>query len=824
MGAVAPNPTNSIQSSAQARGPQPICRAAVLGAGTMGSRIAAHLANAGLPVLLLDLPAPQGDQRNRIAADAILALQKNKPAAFLDASLASRIACGNFEDDLEKLRDCDWILEAVVENLDIKRSLLRKVEPFLNPSAIVTTNTSGLPVAGIAAQMPAEFRQRWLGTHFFNPPRYMRLVELIPTAETAREVLERIAGFCDLRLGKSVVRAKDVPNFIANRIGTFAMLNTARLMMEQDWTIEEIDALTGSAMGWPKTGTFRLADMVGVDVLGHVARNFAGQAAAIGDERTDVQLPSFIAAMLERKWFGDKTGLGFYRKEKDASGKEQRFAINWKTLEYAPAIKPKLAELDMAKNIENTAERIQALAMGDTRKSKVAAFYWPMLTELWTYAANRVPEVADDIFAVDSAMQAGYNWELGPFAMWDAAGVPATVKRMRAEGRPIPASVERLLAAGGSSWYREDRQVASGRRFFDLASGDYQPIQLAPGVATIAMFKQSGGVIQHNPGASLVDIGDGVAAIEFHSKMNAIGGDIVRFVTQTLRPDSKAVADFQAFVIAGDGANFSVGANIMQLLLAMQEEEWDDIDAEVRAFQAMTTAIKFCPRPVVAAPYGMCLGGGTEVSLHAARRQPHVELYMGLVETGVGLVPGGGGCKEMLLRAADAAQAIRPDTRGWSLAFAETIQQAFETIAMAKVSTSVTEARQMRFLADSDSHTMNRERLLLDARRQARILVDAGYIPPQARTDLPAAGDTTLATLKMSIYLMRQAEYISDHDAKVAGHVARILCGGDAPAGARMSEQQVLDLEREAFLSLCGEAKTQERIAFTLKTGKPLRN
>lgn len=790
----------------------------------MGSRIAAHLANAGLPVLLLDVPSADPNQPSLIAANALSALQKSKPAAFLDPSLSRLVSCGNFDDDLEKLRGCDWIIEAVVEDLDIKQSLLRKIYPFVGATAIVTTNTSGLPVADIAAAMPADFRHRWFGTHFFNPPRYMRLVELIPTPETDPKFVDLLAEFCDKRLGKTVVRANDTPNFIANRIGTFALLNTVRLMMEQDLTVEEVDALTGSAIGWPKTGTFRLADMVGVDVLGHVAQNFARQAAKIGDERADVRLPDFILTLLERKWLGDKTRQGFYKKEKDASGKEQRLALNWKTLEYAVAARPKLAELEMAKNIEGASERIRMLIGGNPRKSKAAAFYWPMLTELWAYSANRIPEIADDVVAIDRAMQAGYNWELGPFAMWDAAGVTETVARMRAEGLSVPANVERLLSAGCTSWYKDDPSAPSGKLFFDVRSGTYQPVKMPPGIATIAVFKKSGNVVKHNPGASLIDLGDGIAVIELHSKMNAIGGDIVRFVTQTLRADSPAVADFRAFIIGGDGANFSVGANIMQLLLAMQEEEWDEIDAEVRAFQAMTAAIEFCSRPVVVAPYGMCLGGGTEICLHAAHRQTHVELYMGLVETGVGLVPAGGGCKEMLLRAIDAAQSIRPDGRSESVQFFETIKHAFETIALAKVSASVTEAQQLGFLSESDSVTMNRERLLLDAKARATALAEDWYLPPVPRTDIPAAGENALATLKLGIYLMRQGEYISKHDEKVARYVAHILCGGNVQAGTRMSEQDVLDLEREAFLSLCGEKKTQERIAFTLKTGKPLRN
>ncbi len=498
--------------------------------------------------------------------------------------------------------------------------------------------------------------------------------------------------------------------------------------------------------------------------------------------------------------------------------------MDWKTLEYQSASRPKFPALEMAKNAESTAARLRLLLAGDVRKDKAAAFYWPMLTELWTYAANRIPEIADDVVSIDRAMQAGFNWELGPFAMWDAVGVRATVERMRAEGRPIAANVEKLLAAGRESWRREDATVPSGRVYFDLHTGAERPEPQPVGVASVAAIARSRGVVRQNPGAALIDLGDGVACIEFRSKMNAIGGDIVRFVTQTLRPESEAVRNFSAFVVSGDAQNFSVGANILQLLLAMQEEEWDEVDAEIRAFQAMTAAIKFCPRPVVAAPFGLCLGGGTEVNLHAAARQAHAELYMGLVETGVGLIPAGGGCKEMAIRVFDAAQSIRPDGRAESVERMEAMKKAFETIAMAKVSTSAAEARALGFLSTADGVTLHRDRLLLDAKARALALADAGYAAPLPRTDLTAAGESVLATLELGVYLMRQGEYISDHDVKVAAQTARVLSGGKVPAGTPLTEPEYLDLEREAFLSLCGEKKTQERIAFTLKTGKPLRN
>jgi 3-hydroxyacyl-CoA dehydrogenase len=790
-------------------------RVAVLGAGTMGVRIAAHVANAGLPVLLLDIVPASGD-RNGVAAAAVEGLKKAKPAAFADASFARLVRVGNFEDDLAKLKDCDWVIEAVAENMEIKRGLLEKVAVHLRADAILTTNTSGLPVGKIAEVLPEDLRRRWFGTHFFNPPRYMRLFELIATPESDPKAVAAIAEFADRKLGKSVVPAKDVPNFIANRIGTFCMLNTVRIMGAQGLSVEEIDLLTGAVMGWPKTGTFRLADMVGIDVLGSVARNFA---ANVSDERADVTLPPIIAELVERKWLGDKTKQGFYKKERGADGKEARLVLDFGTMEYKSSERATFAEIEMAKTNDSLAGRIRALLSGSPAKDKVAKFYWQALPEMWAYSANRIGEVADTMVEIDRAMKAGFNWELGPFAMWDAAGVVETVARMREQGLAIPAAVEKLLAAGGTSWYR-----AEGTEFFDVASGTYRPVDLNPELAPVARYKRANGVYAHNAGISLVDVGDGIGCFEFHSKMNSLGQDIVGFLRQKLQPGSDAVKNFDGFIITSDAQNFSVGANLMQLLLGVQDQEWDEIDLMVREFQAMTQAIKFCPRPVVAAPFGMCLGGGTEISMHAAVRQPHVELYSGLVETGVGILPAGGGCKEMVLRALAAAEAVNAGGGAESVEVHEAIRGVFETIAMAKVSTSAFEARALRIVEESDAISMNRDRLVSDAKTQALRLVRGGYSAPVMRTDIAAPGASVEATLKLGVYTMLEAEYISAHDAKIANHVARVLTGGGVTAGALVSEQYLLDLEREGFLSLCGEAKTVERIGFTLKTGKPLRN
>ncbi len=808
-----------------------INKVAILGAGTMGARIAAHFANAGVPSYLFDIVPPDADgpARNKIAAAGLDAARKSKPAAFMEPSLARLVTVGNFEDDIKKLADVDWIIEAVVENLDIKRALLKKVEAVRKPGTIVTTNTSGLPVGKIAEGFSDDFRWAWFGTHFFNPPRYMRLLEIIPTPEADRAAIDAIAHFCDVRLGKGVVIAKDTPNFIGNRIGTFSVLNVIRLMQEIGLTIEEVDALTGQAVGWPKSATFRTIDLVGLDILGHVVGNMTTN---VHDERSDLRLPEFFGKMLERKWLGDKTKGGFYKKAKSSEGKEdERLALDWKTLEYHPRQKPKFPALDMAKSIEDTGTRLRTLlgldGSGPQKGDKAGVFLWSALSDLWTYSANRVPEISDSIVEIDRAMRLGFNWELGPFELWDAAGVEATVARMKKEGKPVPANVERLLASGQKSWYIDDPKSPAGRKYWELGTESWESVQVPAGVWSVTVAKKSNGVVKKNSGASLVDLGDGVACIEFHSKMNSLGADIISLITQSLKPGGPGDG-FDAFVVTNDATNFSVGANLMLLLMSVQEEEWDEVDLAIRQFQGMTQAIKFSPKPVVSAPFGLCLGGGTEISLHAAARQPHAELYTGLVEVGVGLLPGGGGCKEMLLRAVDSAAASRGKVSGEALAgsveMMEAMKKAFEAIATAKVATSAHEARALGFLSDSDRISMNRERVLSDAKARALELVRAGYEPPVPRTDIPAPGENLLAALKMGVYMMRQGDFITDYEVKLGGKIAEVLCGGNVTPGTPVSEQYILDLEREGFKSLCGEKKTQERIQFTLKTGKTLRN
>lgn len=782
----------------------------------MGSQIAAHLANVGIPTLLLDLAAKDGGKEP--ARNALEALGKLKPAAFYEASCASLITPGTFEKDLPLLSQSDWVIEAVTENLEIKTALLKNALPHLTKDALLTTNTSGLPVGRIAQALDGH-RERFFGAHFFNPPRYMRLLEVIATPETDRNVLARFAAFADRILGKEIVFANDTPNFIANRIGIALMFNAAELMLAQELTVEEVDALTGPAIGWPRTGTFRLADLVGIDVLAHVAHNFP-QGISQG------KFSGVLAEMVKRKWLGDKTGQGFYKKVRGADGKDERLALDLNTFEYRPTLKPVLPALDLAKNAPTVQERLRLLLRNDPAKDKAAAFLWPLLGDLWKYSSERIGEASPDAPSIDRAMRAGFNWELGPFQMWDAVGVADSIRRINAMGLRASPAVESLISSGNTDWYSADGQEC------------YQPdinksftVATIPGHARVADFKGTHRVIRTNPGASLVDIGDGIGCIELHSPKNAIGGDVLSMITSVLNPASDAVRDFSGFVISGDRDNFSVGANLMQLLLLAQEGEWHEVDGVINRFQQMTAAIKFCPRPVVVAPFGMALGGGAEICLHAIRRQPHAETYIGLVEAGVGLIPAGGGTKEMLLRAIDAATALAPpDPRDPPPRFAQSVELAsalkrvFELIAMAKVSTSAVEAKGMGLFAPSDRISINRERLLLDAKAQVVTLAENGYMPPPQRTAVPAPGMPALAAMETAVFLMGEAGYASEHDQKVARWIAYVLAGGQVTAGSLVSEQYLLDLEREAFLSLCGERKTQERIAFTLKTGKPLRN
>jgi 3-hydroxyacyl-CoA dehydrogenase len=799
-------------------------KAAVLGAGTMGAQIAAHLANAGIPTLLLDIPPREltaeeeekglalesREVRDRIARSGLEAAKKAKPAAFFAQEKAALVSVGNFDDDMARLKDCDFIVEAVVENLEIKRRLYERVEEFRRPGSVVASNTSGIPIRQLAEGRSEDFRAHFLGTHFFNPPRYLHLVEIIRTEWTKPEVSCSLFGFLDQRLGKGVVVAKDRPNFIANRIGTYGALVTIKTMLEDDYTIEEVDKMTGQAVGRPKSATFRTFDIVGLDVFAHVAKNL--YEAVPEDEDRDVYLaPEFVTRMVERGILGDKTRGGFYRKQKGAEGEKQEiWTLDHASLEYRPQQKPRLPALDVAKNIEDTRERLKALVWG---KDRVGAFLWKTISKTLLYAANRIPEVADTVVEVDRAMRWGFNWELGAFEVWDAVGVEKSVARLREEGQKIPANVERMLAAGATSFYKQE---GGQELYFDFASGGYVPLAAQPGVTVLKSVKERAGVVKRNAGASLLDLGDGVACLEFHSKMNAIGGDTLQMIKQGLAEVEK---NFVGLVVGNQGQNFSVGANLMLMLLEAQEENWEDLDLAVRAFQNATMSLRYSAKPVVVAPFQRTFGGGCEMTLHADRVRASAETYIGLVEVGVGLIPAGGGTKEMLVRALDSIPEGVTDADAFPF-----VKRAFETIALAKVATSAEEARSFGFLREEDSYSMNHDRLIADAKQEVLALAAAGYVRPQQRADVLALGNSALATLKLGIHQMKRGGFISDHDALIGEKLARILTGGDLNHETRVSEQYLLDLEREAFLSLCGQRKTQERIAHTLKTGKPLRN
>ena len=814
-----------------------IRKAAVLGAGTMGARIAAHLANAGVPCYLLDIrpSGPTADEaarkltadspevRNRIVRAGFEGAKKARPAAFFTADAARLVTIGNFDDNLAWCGEVDWIVEVVAENLEIKRKLWERVEQHRRPGTLVSTNTSGLPVRLIAEGRSEDFRRHFAGTHFFNPPRYMKLVELIPGPDTKPEALAALGDFCDRALGKGVVVAKDTPNFIANRIGTFSMLNVLSLMQELDMTIEEVDACTGPAVGWPKSATFRTADIVGLDVLVHVVRNIYETAAA-DEMRERYRVPALVEEMLKRGWLGDKTGGGFYKKVKGGEGKDI-LSLDWKTMEYRARAKARFGSLEAGKSIEDTRERLRELlapALAGRAGDKGAQFLWRSVSEMCLYAARRVPEIADRVVDVDRAMRWGFAWEMGPFEIWDAAGVEPMAKRIEQEGRAIPPLVTELLASGRKSFYSPE----TGRTFFfDLASKGETEDRLPAGILVLDRFRHAGHVVEKNAGASLIDLGDGVVCCEFHSKMNSIGADTVQMLHAALK---RLKTDFEAMIIANQATNFCVGANLMMVLMLAQEQEWDEVHLAVRQFQQVNLALKHAPKPVVAAPFGLSLGGGCEIPLHAARVQAASETYIGLVEVGVGLIPGGGGTKEMVVRANEHARSVNPaGGDGSDLDLFHALKPIFEQIAMAKVATSADEGRAFGYLRPSDAVSMNKDRQVADAKALALELVREGYRPGHPAPTEPSIrvlGEQFLAAAKLAIHMMLRGQFISDYDAHVGRKLANILAGGPLSAPQMVSEQYLLDLEREAFVSLCGEKKTQERMAHTLKTGKPLRN
>jgi 3-hydroxyacyl-CoA dehydrogenase len=792
-----------------------IRRAAVLGAGTMGCQLAALLANAGVPVLLLDIvPAELTEEerrreltladpevRNRLSRAGLQRALQMRPAAFTAPERAQLVTVGNLEDDLHRIADCDWVIEAVVEDLRVKQALLERVEAFWKPGVVVSTNTSGLPVREIAQGRSEEFRRHFLGTHFFNPPRYLRLLEVIPLPATDPEVVRWVEEVATRVLGKGVVFCKDTPNFIANRIATFGFLHTVRVMLEEDLTIEEVDELTGPFLGRPRSATFRTADLVGLDVLAHVARN--SYERLVDDEQREVfRLPEFLQAMLDRGWLGDKAGGGFYRRTDG-----EVLTLDYRSLEYRPRKRPQLASVEAVRNLDDWARRVKAVLAAQDRASR---FLWKVLSGGLVYAARRIPEISDDVVNVDRALRWGFGWEMGPFETWDVLGVREVAERLEAEGVALPPVVRDVLQAGGTFYRRTDGTLEA----FDPVHRGYLPVRWPEGVVVLKERKAQGAVVAQNTGCSLVDLGDGVLCVEFHTKMNAIGEDIVRMLYRALQELER---HFDAAVVANQGPDFSAGANLVLLLLEAQEGNWEELEQAVRAFQQLNQALKYSPRPVVVAPHGRTLGGGCELVLHASRVQAAMETYMGLVETAVGLVPAGGGLKELAVRASqrfpeEVAADLFPALR-W----------AFEVVATARVATSAEECFQLGFLRPGDGITLNPDRLVADAKEVALSLLRTGYRPPLPRP-VRVGGERVRAALYAGLHNLRAGGHITEYDEHIGRKVAYVLTGGDVPEGSRVDEQHLLDLEREAFLSLLGERRTQERIRHMLERGRPLRN
>jgi 3-hydroxyacyl-CoA dehydrogenase len=771
---------------------------AVLGAGTMGSRIAAHFANAGIPATLLDIVLPnQPNNRSAAALKGIENAAKQKPGGFFTEDAMKLVRPGNLEDNLGWLGECDWVIEAVTENLEIKRDLWDRVDKVRKPGALLTTNTSGIPLHQIAAGFSEDFRRSFFGTHFFNPPRYLHLVELIPGPGTDPDAMQFAADFAGRRLGKGVVPCKDTPNFIANRIGSFFGATVQKVMIDGGYSIEEVDALTGPLIGLPNSASFRLLDIVGLDVWAFVGENLY-HAVPNDPWRDRFIMPEFHKEMTRRGWLGEKSGQGFYKRVGKGDAREIQ-VVDLNTFEYKPLQKVKFPQAEAARQIEDLPQRLRMLVSG---KDRAGEFLWRVFSDVFLYSAERIPEISDRIVEIDRAMRWGYAHKFGPFELWDALGFDNVCSRLEQEERVLPDNIMNARLAGATSLYRAaDRDGMPRTEYLDLGATRFEEVEPRPGILVLSDIKRARGVVKENPGASLVDLGDGVLCVEFHSKMNSLGEDNIGMMYAGLEETAK---NFDAMVIANQGENFSVGANLMMVLLAAQEGEWDELNLAIHRFQQVNMALKYAAKPVVAAPFARTFGGGCEICVHATRAQASAETYIGLVEVGVGLIPGGGGCKELLLRLKDP-------------------RRVFELIGYAKVSSSADDAKKLGLLNRADGVSMNPERLIGDAKELALSLVK-DYRPGVSRTDIPVAGESGLALLKLGAWSARQGGFISDYDAIVGEKLAYVLCGGKLTGAQTVSEQYLLDLEREAFLSLCGNAKTQERMQSMLKTGKPLRN
>jgi 3-hydroxyacyl-CoA dehydrogenase len=788
-----------------------IKKIAVLGSGVMGSRIACHFAGVGIQVILLDMVPKEATEstkpaeRNKLVNDALAAAIKSNPSPVFDKDVVKKITTGNFDDNMKDIAGCDWILEVVVERLDIKKLIYDKVENFRKPGTLVTSNTSGIPIHLMTEGRSDDFKKHFCGTHFFNPPRYLRLLEIIPTPHTDPEVTSFLMNYGDLILGKRTVLAKDTPAFIANRIGVYGIMAIFGLIDKMGLTIDEVDALTGPIIGRPKSATFRTADVVGIDTLVKVAKGV--QDNCPNDEAKDTfTIPAWLNKMVENNWLGDKTGQGFFKKTKGSGGEKEILTLNLKTMEYGPRVKPKFASVETAKPIDDLQQRLKILV---NAQDKAGEFYRHFHFGLFSYISHRIPEISDELYRVDDAMMAGFGWEIGAFESWDVLNVAKTIEAMKQAGYKVAPWVEEMLAAGNKSFYK----VEGGKKYsYDPASKTYKP--LPGGEAFIVMSNFQDKTIWKNGSCRLYDLGDDVVGLQWFTKMNSIGGDVLSGIESAI---DKAEKNYKGLVIANEGANFSAGANVGMIFMLAIDQEYDELDMAIRLFQRSMTRARYSSVPVVVAPHGLALGGACELSLHADKCCPAAETYTGLVELGVGLIPGGGGTKEFVLRASDEMHEDEPETI--------TLKNRFLTIATAKVATSASEGfTNGVYRKGLDEIVMNQERRIAEAKKSVIELFDSGYTSPVPRKDIKVLGQSALGALYTGINGMWRAGYATDHDVVVAKKLAYVMCGGDLSEPTLVSEQYLLDLEREAFLSLCGEKKTLERIQSVLKSGKPIRN
>ena len=791
----------------------------ILGSGVMGSRIACHFANAGVEVLLLDIAPKELNEaekakglqldnkqvKNRIVSDALQATLKANPAALYHKSFANRISIGNFEDDLEKIKNSDWVLEAVVENLEIKKSLFEKVEQHRKQGSIITSNTSGIPIHLMLDGRSDDFQANFCGSHFFNPPRYLKLLEIIPTSKTSQDVIDFLMHYGDLYLGKTTVLCKDTPAFIANRIGVYGIMKTFETMQQLGLGVDEVDSLTGTIAGRPKSATFRTCDVVGLDTLAKVAAGL--QQTCPHDEQIKIfELPVYVKKMIEQKWIGDKTGQGFYKKMKNDLGKSEILTLDINTLEYKPKTKTKFVTIEAAKPIDNLKQRLKVLVAG---KDKAGEFYRHTLYGTFAYASNRIPEIADNLYQIDDALKAGFGWDLGPFEIWDALGVEATIAEMQKLGYTPAKWVSEMMAAGCKSFYSTE---SNSKTSYTIQSANYQINKSANHFLLLENFSEK--IVWQNSGCLLKDVGDGVLVLEFITKMNSIGGEVLEGVMKSI---DLAEKNYNGLIIGNDGANFSAGANVAMMLMLAMEQEYDELDMAVRMFQGASMRIRYSSIPLVVAPHGLTLGGGCEFVLHADRAVAAAETYMGLVEVGVGIIPAGGGSKEFALRASD--HYFDGDVQ------LPTLQKRVLDIATVKISTSAHEAFDNGVLRKGiDRVVLNQQRLLAEAKSEILQMCEAGYTQPKPRTDIKVLGRTALGALYSGINSMLLGGYITEHDKLIAQKLAYVMCGGDLTSAALVSEQYLLDLEREAFLSLVTTKKTMERLQSVLATGKPVRN